>query len=293
MNVKTVIRCLRTALAAALLVLFCAGTVFAASAGVYDDAGLFDSDERNDIAARIRELRDKTGMDFAVVTTDENEDTAQEYAEQFYVDHDLGVGDDYSGVLLLIDMDNRELWLLPAGKMTRYLPDSRIEAVLDDIYQYASDGYYSGTAMAFLDDVETCYDNGIAADQYDQDVETGKISRYHSLQWYEILLALAAGAVCGGAAVAAVTREYSMKNDPQRIAANFKLSYRKDSRFRAANLLADVLLGSYITQQIIASAQNNRPGRPGGHIGGGFSGGGVSSTHTHSGRTFGGGGRKF
>lgn len=51
-----------------------------------------------------------------------------------------------------------------------------------------------------MEDLEVCYDNGIAADQYNYDPETGKISRYRSVRWYEALFALAA-AGCPAAAL--------------------------------------------------------------------------------------------
>lgn len=91
-------------------------------------------------------------------------------------------------------MDNRELCISTEGKMVRYLTDSRIEAVLDDMYGYAAAGDYYQAAGAFVEDLEVCYDNGIAADQYNYDSETGKISRYRSVRWYEALFALAAAA---------------------------------------------------------------------------------------------------
>ena len=80
------------------------------------------------------------------------------------------------------------------------------------------------------------------------------------------------------------------------MAANFRLSYRKDSAFRLGSGLGEVLLGSYITQQVIRSAQN-RGGGPGGRSGGfsgrGLSGGGRSTVHRTGGRIHGGGSRKF
>ena len=69
------------------------------------------------------------------------------------------------------------------------------------------------------------------------------------------------------------------------MAANFKLSYRRDSRFTMGNVLADALLTSYITQQVIQTQK--------GSGGGSFSGGGRSSTHSYGGSSHGGGGRKF
>ena len=156
------------------------------------------------------------------------------------------------------------------------MTDSRINDVLDDVYNYAADADYYGAAAAFLTDTEKCYSNGISRDQYNYDTETGKISRYHHLEWYEILIALGVAAVCGGTAVASVLRSYGLHGEDKRMAANFKLSYRRDSRFTMGNVLADALLTSYITQQVIQTQKNNRPGSGGGS----FSGGGRSSTHS-------------
>ncbi len=154
--------------------------------------------------------------------------SAQAYADDFYEAHGFGTGSGRDGALLLIDMDNRELCISTEGKMVRYLTDSRIEAVLDDMYGYAAAGDYYQAAGAFMEDLEVCYDNGIAADQYNYDSETGKISRYRSVRWYEALFALAAAAACGGFAVLGVVREYNMRDEESRMEANFKLSYRKD-----------------------------------------------------------------
>lgn len=77
-------------------------------------------------------------MDAAVVTAEENPGSAQAYADDFYEAHGFGTGSGRDGALLLIDMDNRELCISTEGKMVRYLTDSRIEAVLDDMYGYAA-----------------------------------------------------------------------------------------------------------------------------------------------------------
>lgn len=286
---------------AALLIIMAltAGTAFGETKGalaakegearVYDLADLFSDEEEEWLSEEAGRLRERMEMDAAIVTTDDNDGSAEEFADGFYEAAGFGTGEDHSGILFLIDMDNRELYLSTEGRMLRYMTDSRVEAVLDDVYGYAADQDYYGAAMAFLEDVERCYENGIAKNQYNYDTETGKISRYHSLEWYEILFALAVAAVCGGTAAAGVVRSYGLRGENVRMAVNFKLSYRKDSAFTLGNILADVLLGTYVTRQLIASAgNNNRSG------GGGFSGGGRTSTHrSGSGRSHGGGGRKF
>ena len=124
------------------------------------------------------------------------------------------------------------------------------------------------------------------------DPETGKISRYRTVRWYEALFALAAAAACGGFAVLGVVREYNMRDEESRMEANFKLSYRKDSAFRMGSRVTDLLIGSYVTQQVIASQDHRSSGRSGG--GRSLSSGGRSTTHrSSSGRSHGGGSRKF
>lgn len=274
------------------LTLFHTGSAMAAEeVRVFDMAGLFTEEEKAFLSQTIDELRNKMDMDAAIVTTEENPDSAEVYADRFYEEQGLGAGEGFDGALLLIDMENGELCISSEGKMLRYLSDARVETILDDMYEYAVDGDFFGASQAFLTDLEICYDNGIGSGQYNYESETGKVSRHRSITWYEALFALAAAGICGGAAVFGVVREYNMKNDDDRMAANFNLSYRKDSAFRLGNILADVAIGSYITKQVIASQNHRGQGRS---SGGGLSSGGRTTTHrSSSGRTHGGGSRKF
>lgn len=260
---------------------------------VFDQAELFLEEEEEELQQAIDALREKMDMDAAVVTAEENPGSAQAYADDFYEAHGFGTGSGHDGALLLIDMDNRELCISTQGKMVRYLTDSRIEAVLDDMYGYAAAGEYYQAAEVFVEDLEICFENGIAADQYNYDSETGKVSRYRSVRWYEALFALAAAAACGGFAVLGVVREYNMRDEESRMEANFKLSYRKDSAFRLGSRVTDLLIGSYVTQQVIASQdRHSGSGRSGGSRS--LSSGGRSTTHrSSSGRSHGGGSRKF
>ena len=275
------------------------GTAFAVEvvpeeARVFDMADLFDDREEMELASTIAMLQEKMDMGVAIVTTEDNSGSAMDFADDFYEEYEIGFGSDHDGALFLIDMENGELWISTEGKMIRYLTDDRIEAILDDVIEDAYDGYFYDCAAGFLEDLEICYDNGIASDQYHYDVETGAVSRYKSIQWYEFLIALVISGVVAGGAVFAVVREYNMKDNASRISANFKLSYRKDSGFMLHDVLTDVLLGSYVTRTVIRSQNNNRPSGGSGRSSRSFSSGGRSSTHrSSSGRTHGGGGRKF
>ncbi len=299
-------RVIRLWMAVCVAVVLCGAAVFgtgisaeASEAGewnvhLYDLADLFDDEEEHRLAEELVRLQEKMNAGVAIVTCDDNPGSARDYADQFFIEQDIGIGSEYDGALFLIDMMNGELWISTDGKMIRYLTDSRIEAILDDTIEYAYDEDFYGVAAMFLQDLEICYDNDIASDQYNYDTETGEVDRYRSIRWYEFLFALAASLAVAGIAVFAVVRDYHMKETGTKMAANFNLSYRKDSSFTAGALMADMLLNSYTTRTIIQQPKSSGGGS--GRSGGGpsLSGGGRSSTHrAGGGRSMGGGGRKF
>jgi uncharacterized protein len=256
---------------------------------VFDDAGLFTTEERNSFESQITSMKKEMNMDVLVVTTDETGGkSAQQYAEDFYIDGSYGVGSDYRGVLFLIDMKNREMYILPVGKMNRFLTDERWNAILDKSYESASKGDYSASAKAFLDGVIKYYRAGIPGGQYNYDKETGEISIYRSIRWYEALVAAAIAFFVAGTACLTVSAQYSMKKERNRT-GNYLKAYRGVSEFRYSEKM-DNLINKTVTHVIIP--RNNNNGGSGGSSGGGFSPG-RSTTHSSSGRTMGGGGRKF
>lgn len=255
---------------------------------VYDQAGLWNQEEISRLESRIRELREQMKMDVVLVTTsDALGKTSRDYADDFYDQGGFGTRKDYSGVLYLIDLDNRELYISTSGAMIRFLTDSRIGETLDHGYDLAVAGDYKGVADSFLTDTGAWYRKGIPGGQYNYDPETGKISRYRRISLLEAVIALAVAAGSATLVCMNVKKEYAMEAVRSQ-ASNFLMAYRADCQFALHNQ-HDNLVNSFTTQAIIPRPQST--GRPGGSS---FGGGGRSSTHTSSGgRTHGGGGRRF
>lgn len=257
---------------------------------VDDGAGLFTSEESKRLEERISALREEMNMDVAVVTTaDAQGMTSEEYADWYYEVCEYGVGKNHSGVLLLLDMDNRQLFVSTEGAMIRFLTDGRIESMMDHAIPYMQSNDSAGAANQMLDDVLAFYRKGIPGGQYNYDRETGAISRHRSIRWYEGLMAFAAAAFCGAGACLSVKKEYAMQQEQQQ-AANYHMAYRANAQFHYQNQ-NDVLADQFVVQSLIASAMRGAGG-PGGGVGHG--GGGMSTTHTSAGgHTHGGGGRGF
>ena len=254
---------------------------------VFDDAGLFTREEIDSFQSQITSMKKEMNMDVLIVTaSDTNGKSAKQYAEDYYINGSYGVGSDYRGVLFLIDMDNREMYILPVGKMNRFLTDQRWNAILDSSYESISQGDYAASTQAFLDGVTKYYRAGIPGGQYNYDKETGEISIYRSIRWYEAAAAFGIALFAGGTACLTVAGQYSMKKERNR-SGNYLKAYRGVSQFRYSQQ-TDNLINKTVTHVIIP---RNNGGNSGGSSGGGFSG--RSTTHSSSGRTMGGGGRKF
>lgn len=254
---------------------------------IYDMAGLLDNAYVQEARHRIKEYQDAYHLDIVVVTVEDAQGkTAVEYADDFYEEGGFGQGDGKSGILFLIDMDNRELVFSTDGKAIRIFTDQRIEDMLDGVYEGASQGDYRASVDSFLGDVEQYCRAGIPDGQYNYDTETGKVSVYRSIRWYEALLAVCVSAFTAAAACITVKRQYAMEEDEKQI-RNLTMAYRADARFVYGDE-RDALVNKFVTSRMIPR-NTGSVGRGGGH-----SLSGRSSTHTSSsGRSHGGGSRKF
>lgn len=251
---------------------------------VYDRAELMSEAERLELHAMAMKLSDDWEMNFVAATTDDTQGkTTQEYADDFY-DELFPENEEEDGILYLIDMEHREIYVSTSGQAIRYLTDERIEWVLDEIYPHVADGDYY---MAFVEGMSRTQDflrEGIPQDQYHYDVETGEIDAYKEpmkLTVGEILLALFSGLVPAAVTIGIIKAKYQLKFE------DFHYDAYTDSDIRLS-VKSDRLVNTFVTHRRIP--RNN------GNSGGGRSSGGGSRSSVHtssSGRSHGGGGRKF
>ena len=250
--------------------------VNAAEGYVYDYAGLMSGEEITELEIQIADMKEKTGWDIFAVTTDYAEGkSAIAYADDFY---DERTAEDSDGILVLIDMDNREIYVSTCGEAIRYLTDARIERILDDGFYYVSNGAYASCLSAMLDKAEVYYDTGIQQNQYNYDVETGAVSEYRVLTWMEVVPVFFLAAIVGFAIFFGVKKSYSMKG------GRYEYPYMKYGKLDLTTH-QDQFLRTHTTHHRIQTSSSGSGGR---------SSGGRSSTHrSSSGRSHGGGGRRF
>lgn len=119
---------------------------------------------------RIESIGSKHALDFFILATDNvNGKTSQQYADDFLDYMSLRSDKDVEGLLLLIDLDNQNLWISSVGKGIDTYTDERLDSMLDDIIYYAADGYYYEACESYLDNVDHYAQLGVPGDQYQQD----------------------------------------------------------------------------------------------------------------------------
>lgn len=111
---------------------------------VEDDANLLAEEELKNLQDEMMGLTEYGHVAFKTIS--ENYTTPSSYASDYY--HEK-FGTD-SGTLLLIDMDNRYIYIFSDGDNYNIITTAKANIITDNIYQYATDGdYYTCASMAF------------------------------------------------------------------------------------------------------------------------------------------------
>ena len=140
---------------------------------VYDAAELFSADQAKKLESEIGALRSHTGIDAVVVTTAAKEGkSTQEFAEESYYIGGFGEGNEKSGFLYLIDMEDRVPHITTVGGAITIFSDSNLDKVFDDSHDYLSNGDYAGSVSVVLSDFSKWYDEAINMG-YVYDAESG------------------------------------------------------------------------------------------------------------------------
>lgn len=260
-----------------LLLLGIQGTIVMASQqnSVYDDAQLLTEGERNALNEEIAVLREKSDWNiYAVSTVNAEGKSATAYADDFF---DMHSPEQEDGVVLLIDMDNREITISTCGEAVSYLTDKRIDSILDDAYYDVSNEAYEACFLTMIDGVTDAYKAGVPSGQYEYDTETGKVSRHHSVSWLELLIAVVLAVGSGAAVYIIVVGRYRMHF------GNYQYDFHENGTVELQKK-EDHFINEITTHRRIPKPTNSGSGHSGGR----------SSTHTSSsGRSHGGGSRKF
>ena len=123
---------------------------------VYDEAGLLQSEQAETLQADAVKIAKAYEVDVIIVLIDDAQGmTSADYGEAFYRDHSFGyerAGG--SGIMLLVDMDNRIAQLFTYGIADSEYTDAEIERMYDGLTALLKDSNYYGACKEFLSGVK-------------------------------------------------------------------------------------------------------------------------------------------
>lgn len=236
-----------------------------ASEKIYDFADLYSDQEESKLYYEVNEFISQYDMDLVVVTIDSNDKaTPAAYSDDFYDYNEFGIGSGRDGLLFLIDMDNREIYMSTCGKAIAVYNDYRINTALDAVYTYmSSKDYYSGTS-SFISLISNYASSGVSNNYEYEEVD-------EAIPWFTIFIISSIVTVIGMIILVRM-------NKMVRKAVSSKEYLVKDTM--KILHVSERYLGSSVTKVRIQHDSS--------------SSGGGSSTHiSSSGSSHGGGGHKF
>ena len=107
---------------------------------IEDDANLLTEEEETLLLEDMKDISNYGNVAFK--STDSNSSTARQYAENYYYS-EFG---NNSGMVFLIDMDNRQIYIACSGAIYKAVTTSKANTITDNVYRYASRGDYYGCA---------------------------------------------------------------------------------------------------------------------------------------------------
>lgn len=278
---------MKKAFAIMMLVVLCLPLAGALAQGerVFDRAELFTPAEEKELNQQIAQFQQDTGMDFVIVTSNEEHGNASQVqiADEFYDRGGFGLDDEKSGICYYIDMYERYHYLSTTGAMIDHMTDERIDDAISRCTRYLSAGNYADGASAMIDIVAAYVRKGIPEGQFRYDVVTGQVltSRHKALTSGEILGSVAIGLVVCLIFVLIVQSRYKLKG------STYHYDYTDNGQVKITD--SD---DTYLRTTTTRTRKPDPPKNNGGFGGGGFSGG--SGVHTSSGGgSHGGGGGHF
>lgn len=270
-----------------LMMVFLLLSVLPASAAerrVFDNADLLTAEEEQNLQQFCEDAKEEYDIDFAYLTTKDTEGlSTREYGAQFYIEQNLGVGEDYSGAIFVLDMGEREGQLVTCGEAMEMITDADADAIWDEISGYFSDGdYYGGMEQLWWDVDSLCADyqtyGAEGRPKSDAFFSESPVSSGGGIAMI-VLLAAAFSAVIAGVSVMSMRK--ACKNVHPFTDGR---AYLKENGCHLRTN-QDTFANTHTTMVPIPRDDDNNHHHTGGFSGGGsFSGGG---------RSFGGGGGKF
>ncbi|MCL2230179.1 MAG: TPM domain-containing protein [Treponema sp.] len=118
---------------------------------VVDNAGLLSESDKERLQNKITALSSMYNMDLIIVTERSiGNESPMNYAENFFTVNGYGIGDNRDGCLFLNVTGTRDIWATTSGRAIRILNDTALDKVLDDAAKNLKADNHYGAYHSFL-----------------------------------------------------------------------------------------------------------------------------------------------
>lgn len=235
---------------------------------VYDFANLLTDSEITFLQNTIKNLDNKDDYGIVIVTTNNvNNLSTQEYADDFYDYNNFS----QSGILLLIDMENREVYISTTYYGQIIFDNDRVEDILDVITPKLSNANYYNACSFFLEMVESYIEKGPSASMKNCEI-TNSYGDYTCPKMLPIPFIILFSIFLSSIVTFLITRKYK-----KIILAKDADYYLKKGNITLGNKI-DKFVNTHTTRTYINTSSSSSSG---------------GSHHSSSGSLHGGGGRSF
>ena len=150
---------------------------------VYDNADVFSIYEENMINNKINKYVYNYNMDFVVLTTLINtEESTYKYVQKFINENNFGIGKYKSGIVFIIDKDNKNNKYYFFGEASKYVDKKRrkdINNYINDMYKRTNKNYYA-LVSSFIDKIDYYTNSGVPKTNLNKYISSdGKLRKKH------------------------------------------------------------------------------------------------------------------
>lgn len=242
---------------------------------VYDFADLLTDEEETNLYNLIMEYIEKTNYDLAVVTIDNNPKSNEvDYADDFYDYNSFGKNETRDGVLILIDMDNRKVYISTTGYAIKMYTDTIIDFVIDSGYDNLRNEEYFECLKNMVMELQTEYGDDYPDSNRNMKIDSDGHPIYVKYISYNLVFIISS-------IITLIVSLILYFKSRLKIKVASTISYLKNGNI---TIKQDKFINSSVTHTRIASDT---------YSSGGGSSGGSSFHSSSSGSSHGGGGRSF
>ncbi|MBQ7346272.1 MAG: TPM domain-containing protein [Oscillospiraceae bacterium] len=135
---------------------------------IVDEAGLLTYDQVSILEDMAQDLVDRYGIDVVILTVDDHYGDITTFADDYFDDNGYGVGNDASGVLFVLSMEDRDYAFSTCGDAIPALTDYGMDQLFDEISDELADDCFYDAFYEYLDQLDyyfQCYEDGEPVDR--------------------------------------------------------------------------------------------------------------------------------